>query len=145
MKNIRHAGIAVSDLDRSLHFYRDLLGLKVAKRKEESGEYIDRICGLKNAAITTVKLSADDGSLVELLYFHSHPGKGTVKKEIYATGLSHVAFTVEDANKEYKRLSKAGVVFNSPPKLSPDGYAKAAFCKDPDGVFIELVQVLKES
>lgn len=144
MKAVRHAGIVVSDLAKSLRFYRDLLGLRIAKQKEESGEYIDAICGLKNARINTVKLAAGDGSLIELLYFYSHLNAGRGKSDIFDIGISHVAFMVEDVDKEYDRLSKAGVLFNSPPKVSPDGYAKVAFCKDPDGVFVELTQVLEK-
>ncbi|MBI3088771.1 MAG: VOC family protein, partial [Candidatus Colwellbacteria bacterium] len=60
-------------------------------------------------------------------------------------GCTHVAFTVANLDKEYKRLTEAGIVFNSPPQLPPDGYAKVAFCKDPDGTLIELVEVLEKS
>lgn len=143
MKAIRHAGIVVSDLEKALHFYRDLLGLKVDRRMDESGDYIDRISGLKNVKVTTVKLAADDGNLIELLYYHSHLRKANTDKGICRIGISHVAFTVEDLNAEYERLSKAGVPFNCPPQTSPDGYAKVTFCRDPDGNLLELVEVLK--
>ena len=43
----------------------------------------------------------------------------------------------------YNRLVEAGVYFNSPPQLSPDGFAKVTFCKDPDGSLIELVEELR--
>ena len=142
MKTIRHTGIVVSDLEQALHFYRDLLGLKVVKRMDESGKYIDRISGLKNVKVTTVKLAAEDGNLVELLYYHSYLGRRDAKKDLRRIGISHVAFTVRDLDLEYKRLSKAGVQFNSPPQISPDGYAKVTFCKDPEDNFIELVEEL---
>jgi len=140
MKAIRHAGIVISDLEKALHFYRDLLGLKVAKRMDESSDYIDKISGLKNVRVTTVKLAADDGNLIELLYYHSHLRKVDAEKEICQIGISHVAFAVENLDVEYERLSKAGVQFNYPPQTSPDGYAKVTFCKDPDGTPIELVE-----
>ncbi len=142
MKAIRHTGIVVSDLESALHFYVKLLGLKVTARKDESGDYIDKILGLKNATVTTVKMTAEDGNLIELLYYQSHPRKLAKAKEIYATGISHLAFTVANVDAEYERLSKADVSFNSPPQKSPDGYAKVTFCRDPDGNFIELVEML---
>lgn len=142
MKAFRHAGIVVSDIERSLRFYKELLGLSVEKRSDEGGAYIDRVCGLRKSRLTTVKLAASDGNLIELLQFHSHPDKGLVRK-IYRSGLSHVAFTVDDIDDEYKRLSCKGVEFISPPETSPGGKARIAFCKDPDGVFIELVQVME--
>ena len=140
-KDIRHTGLVVSDLKKGLHFYRDLLGLKVFKNRHESGRYIDLIFGIKNANVKTIKLSAADGSLIELLYFPSYRKK-YFRKKIYEIGFSHVAFTVKEIDKEYKRLLKAGVEFHSPPQFSPDGYAKVAYCRDFDHNPVELVQVL---
>jgi len=57
-------------------------------------------------------------------------------------GASHVAFTVENVEKEYRKLQEQGVVFTCEPQVSPDGKAKVTFCVDPDGVPIELVQEL---
>lgn len=143
MKALRHAGITVSDLERSLRFYRDLLGLRLVKKMDEAGSYIDVISGLKRGAVTTVKLSAEDSSLIELLYYHFQP-RLRQKKVLSSIGASHVAFTVDDIDKEYSRLLAEGIKFNSSPQVSPDGYAKVAFCQDPDGVFVELVQVLEK-
>ena len=144
MKAVRHFGIVVSDMERSLRFYRDLLGLKVVREMEESGEYIDNMLSLQNGRVTTVKMSADIGStLVELLEFKSHPRQPHGDHEVCSVGPSHVAFTVDNLDAVYRRLSQAGVPFNAPPQLSPDGYAKVTFCKDPDGTPIELVEVLE--
>ena len=143
MKTIRHIGIVVSDLDKALCFYKDMLGLKVVKDTNEPSDFIDTILSLKNTSLRTVKMEAHDGNLIELLYFKSHPEKPK-KRGITEIGCSHVAFTVENIDELYNKLTKKGVVFNSSPKISPDGYAKVAFCKDPDGTFIELVEVLKE-
>ena len=142
MKSIRHTGIVVGDMEKAIHFYVDLLGLKVTKRNDESGEYIGKILGLKNVKVITVKMAADDGTLIELLYYHSHPHKTVEAREIYDKGLSHLAFTVAYVDAEYKRLSEAGTSFNSPPQTSPDGNAKVAFCRDPEGNWIELVEML---
>lgn len=142
MKAIRHMGIVVSNLEPALDFYTGLLGLKVIKRADESGEYLDKVLGLKNVAVSTIKMAADDGNLVELLYFQSHSGKPAKNRKICDNGLTHIAFTVEDVNAEYERLSNAGVPFNSLPQKSADGYAWIAFCRDPEGNFIELVEML---
>ncbi|MDD5436306.1 MAG: VOC family protein [Candidatus Omnitrophica bacterium] len=142
MKAIRHSGIVVSDLERSLSFYRDIIGLKVVKKQEESSEFIDKICGIKGSKLTTVKMAADDGNLVELLFFHSHRAPRQCRN-LYDIGPSHLAFTVQDIEGEYKRLLGKKVEFISPPAASPNGYVKVAFCKDPDGVFIELVEMME--
>jgi catechol 2,3-dioxygenase-like lactoylglutathione lyase family enzyme len=118
--------------------------LKVVKRMDESGEYIDRMTSLAKVNVTTVKMAAEDGNLIELLYFHSHPMLPGRKQGMNRIGVSHVAFTVNDLEAEYERLQAKGVAFNAPPQHSPDGYAKVTFCQDPDGNLIELVEVLSE-
>ncbi len=141
IKNIRHTGIVVNDLDASLYFYKELLGLKIIKQLDESGSYIEHVLGLQAVKVTTVKMATPDGQMIELLKYYSHESEKTARR-IYDTGLTHIAFTVDDLNSEYNRLKSEGVLFNAPPQLSPDGYAKVNFCRAPEGTFIELVEVL---
>ncbi len=137
---IRHTGIVISNLEKSLHFYRDLLGLKIKRDMLEGGEFIDSISNLKNVKVRTIKMSADDGNLVELLWYKSHPRKSGGAKEICTTGVSHIAFTVENIDYEYKRLKDRGVKFHCLPQISPDNKAKVTFCRDPEGNLVELVE-----
>lgn len=142
MKALRHVGVVVSDMEKSLAFYRDLLKLKVVKDFSDEGGYIDSILGLKGVKLRMVKLITEDGSMVELLHYISHPRTPLPERQICEIGCSHIAFTVSDIDSEYERLSSVGVEFTSPPFVSPDGHAKVAFCREPNGVFIELVEVL---
>jgi len=143
--SIRHIGIVSKNLERSLSFYCDLLGFEVIKRMGESGEYIDRMLVLEGVKVTTVKMAASDGNLIELLSFHSHKGEQECERKLYDIGISHLALTVDDLDYVYQKLISNGVTFNAPPQPSPDGYAKVTFCMDPDGNFIELVEVLKNN
>jgi catechol 2,3-dioxygenase-like lactoylglutathione lyase family enzyme len=141
---LRHAGIVVTDLERALGFYRDLLGLKIVRTMDESGPYLDNLLGLKDVRVTTVKLAPEGGgALVELLFFQSPIANAQGKRGIYEIGPSHVAFTVQDLDGLFQRLSRAGVSFTTAPQISPDGLAKVAFCQDPDGSPIELVEMLE--
>lgn len=142
MKTIRHTGIVVSNMTQSLKFYRDLLKMKVVKNFKEQGNYINTILNLNKVKLWMIKLIADDGSMIELLEFSSSKAKKTNSSTINNVGCSHISITVDDIDKEYNYLKKNGVEFNSLPCISSDGYAKVAFCKDPDGFFIELVEVL---
>lgn len=135
----RHAGIVVTDLEKSLHFYVELLGFKVINRSEECGEYIEFMLALAGVRVTTVKMEGPDGSVLELLEFQRPMGPVT-KHQIFQIGISHLAFTVDDIEAEYLRLSKAGVGFNSGPILAQGGKAKVCFTWDPDGTYLELVQ-----
>ena len=141
IKNVRHTGIVVIDLETSLYFYRDLLGFQIVKQMEETGDYIDNISSLRNVKVTTIKMTSSSGQMIELLKYHSHPAEQKTR-EISEIGISHIAFTVDDLNIEYGRLKDKGIQFNSPPQLSPDGYAKVTFCRAPEGTLIELVEVL---
>ena len=141
IKEIRHTGIVVADLETSLYFYGSLLGFKVSKQMEEAGDYIDNISLLQNVKVTTVKMTCPSGQMIELLKYHSYPAKRSTR-EIFEIGISHIAFTVNDLNFEYERLKKKGIQFNAKPQLSPDGYAKVTFCRAPEGTLIELVEVL---
>ena len=142
MKAIRHTGIVITNLEKSLPFYRDVLGLKIQRDVMEQGEFIDRISGLKNVKVRTIKMSADAGNLVELLWYESYPRESEGAKEICTPGVSHLAFTVENIDYEYQRLKKRRIVFHCPPQISPDGKAKVTFCRDPEGNLIELVEML---
>lgn len=141
MKAMRHTGIVVNDLEKAIHFYRDILGLKVQREMTETGEYIDNLFALEGVRVKTVKMAANDGNLLELLYCESH-SRNFINRGICDTGYSHIAFTVESLDFEYDRLKKDGVKFNSAPQVSPDSKAKVAFCYDCEGNLIELVEEL---
>jgi catechol 2,3-dioxygenase-like lactoylglutathione lyase family enzyme len=139
MKGIRHIGIVVSDLEKALHFYGDILGFKVKRDMIESGEYIDNLSALKEVQVRTVKMAADDDNLIEFLYYQSNP-RSLKEKDICDIGYSHIAFIVENLDEEYRRLKAKNIKFNSPPQISPDGKVKVAFCRDAEGNLIELVE-----
>lgn len=141
--HFRHVGIVVADLEGALSFWRDVLGFRVVRRMEESGPYLDALTGLERAMATTVKLAAPDGQLIELLHFHSHPDRPAWSGRSCSTGLTHVAFTVDDLDGAYRRLSSSGVRFMCPPQLSPDGAAKVTYGVGPEGILLELVEMLR--
>lgn len=142
--HIRHTGIVVADLERALSFWCDVLGFRVIKQMEESGPYLDAMMGLRDVRVTTVKLAAPDGNLIELLRFHSHPDKPAWTGTPYSTGITHIAFTVDDIDATCVRLRAAGVKLFAPPQLSPDGNVKVTYVSGPEGLLMELVEVLKK-
>lgn len=115
-----HTMVRVSNLDASLDFYCNQLGLRELKRSEnERGRF------------TLVFLAApgDEGACVELT-FNWDP-------EVYTAGrnFGHLAYQVEDIYAVCSRLKAAGVTINRPPR---DGHM--AFVRSPDGISIELLQ-----
>ena len=115
-----HTMVRVSDLERSLDFYCNKLGLKELKRMEnEKGRF------------TLVFLAApgDESAQVELTY--------NWDPEAYTGGrnFGHLAYAVDDIYALCQRLMDAGVTINRPPR---DGHM--AFVRSPDGISIELLQ-----
>jgi catechol 2,3-dioxygenase-like lactoylglutathione lyase family enzyme len=140
--NIRHTGIVVTDPDRSIQFYTNHLGFKMKLDMIESGKYIDNFTNLENVEVRTMKMSLENGDMIELLWFKTHQEIPSGGQSLTNVGCSHLALTVENLEDTYKKLGSAGVLFTSPPQISPNGFAKVAFCADPDGTLIELVEEL---
>lgn len=140
---IRHTGLVVTHMERALHFWCDVLGFSLVKQMEEFGPHMDAILGLKDVRVTTAKLVAPDNNLVELLYFHTHPDKPSWEGKTNSTGFTHIALTVDDLDETCEKLLKEGVIFHAHPQFSPDGYAKVTYGQGPEGVLLELVEVLK--
>jgi catechol 2,3-dioxygenase-like lactoylglutathione lyase family enzyme len=139
---IRHTGLVVADLDGALLFWRDLLGFRVEKQMNESGPHIDAMMGLKDVRVTTVKMTAPEGGMIELLHFQSHPDLPAWQGKPHSTGFTHIAMTVGNLDEVYKKLGAVGVVFPAQPQYSPDGTVKVIYCKGPEGVLLELVERL---
>ena len=139
---IRHTGLVVADLGVALRFWCDLLGFKVARQMDESGPHIDAMLGLKDVRLTTAKLTAPEGGMIELLFFHSHPNQPAWTGTPYSTGFTHVAMTVKNIDNLCESLKKEGVIFFAPPQRSSDGKVKVTYCRGPEGVLLELVEIL---
>jgi lactoylglutathione lyase len=122
-----HTMIRVSDIDASLDFYCNKLGLIEFSRKDyEKGRFtLIFLCAPED------KNLADENRkpLIELTY--------NWDKEEYAGGrnFGHLAFRVDNIYKICEKLQDNGVVINRPPR---DGHM--AFVKSPDGISIELLQ-----
>jgi lactoylglutathione lyase len=115
-----HTMVRVTDLDTSIRFYRDALGLEVLSTKE-----------VPNGRFTLVFLAApgDHSAQIELTY--------NWDPEVYTGGrnFGHVAYAVEDIYAACRRLAEHGVTILRPPR---DG--RMAFVRSPDGISIELLQ-----
>ncbi len=115
-----HTMVRVTDIDESLKFYVDALGLKEVRRMDnEQGRY------------TLVFLAAEDDeqAQVELTHNWDHEEYGNGRN------FGHLAYQVENIYDTCKQLMDAGVVINRPPR---DG--RMAFVRSPDGISIELLQ-----
>ncbi len=146
---IDHVNIVVSDLERSLHFYRDLLGFPEIRRARLEGDWIESIVGLKGVCADVVYVQPPGGGpRIELLSYVMPPGTSLPGTTIPNTvGLRHIAFRVDDIHAEYERLQNEGVQFVGPPTQVPPGAVKhdagqktLCYFRDPDGVILEFAE-----
>ena len=108
VKGYRHTGIICKDIQASLIFYRDFLGFEVIQDFWDDSKYINDITGITGANIHMIKLKADDGTVLELLDYVTHP-TDVVKQKIYNVGACHLALQVYDIEEAYIELSKKGI------------------------------------
>ncbi len=137
----RHVGIAVSNMDRSLEFYRDLLGFTVVVDEIEEGEYLSRLIDIQNAKGHVVKIAAPDGTVIELFQFLSHELEKPPVHAFNLMGCNHIAYTVDNIEKLYEELKDRGVHFFSEPLSSSYDPVKTMFCYDPDKTLIQFVNI----
>jgi len=137
----RHTGIITNNMEGSLKFYRDLLGLEVIQDFWDDSDYINTITGIKGANVHMKKLKAQDGTVVELLEYVTHP-TDIIQQPIYNVGACHLAFHVNNVEDAYERIFRAGIHLISRPVVSSEGIAKVCFCIDPNNIRVELVEMI---
>ncbi|MEN5170010.1 VOC family protein [Brevundimonas pondensis] len=122
-----HTMVRVRDLEASLHFYRDLLGLVQTRRMDSEAGRFSLI--YLAAPQDTARAETEKSPEVELTF--------NWDLEDYQGGrnFGHLAFEVEDIYAVCQRLMDGGVVINRPPR---DGHM--AFIRSPDGISVELLQ-----
>ena len=142
IKGIHHAAISTSDLDRSLKFYRDLLGFKVTFELDfgEGDEVLQRLMALGGKAAGRLALLRADNAFIELFQFTSpSPQPVDPRRPVCDHGLTHVCLAVTDIDAEYTRLQAAGMYFHCP--VQEFGNLRVTYGRDPDGNVVELLQV----
>ncbi|MDQ7060112.1 MAG: aminotransferase class III-fold pyridoxal phosphate-dependent enzyme [Sulfurimonas sp.] len=140
MLKLRHVGIVVRDLKKSVAFMKIYSALTLFKEMLEEGEYVEKLVGLKNASIHWAKLQAQDGTLIELLEYKDSEFR---QKDNYAAnrlGCSHIAISVADIDTIYEKLQQYNCKCNSKPLNSPDGKVKVMYAHDIDGTILEIVE-----
>jgi glyoxylase I family protein len=143
IKMFHHTAISVRDLDRSIHFYRDVLGMSLEWRRDHSkSEVLGQVNALKDVDVSYAMLIGWGGR-IELFHYHSPEGLPYPSgKPVCDKGITHFAFQVEDIDDLYERLVAQGVCFNTPPMEVRPG-VKVAFFHDVDGITVELLQYPK--
>src|SRR5207237_298849 len=125
LERLTHVGLCVSDLERSLRFYRDLLGFRSVKEIEVEGEPADTLLGLRDVKLRAAYLERD-GVTLELLRFARPPAPPPRRRTLHEPGLTHLSFRVADLDATLAAVRAAGErvldeTLLRPPALPPPG------------------------
>jgi catechol 2,3-dioxygenase-like lactoylglutathione lyase family enzyme len=143
MQKLAHTGFTVRDLERSLVFYRDVLGMSVVFKQEKQGGYLAQIVGYENAHVRMAHLEFEpNGHRIELFEYREPEAHGDAG-EPRDVGITHVCLAVKDIDAVFERATDAGADPISAPVLVDTGAnagGRGAYIRDPDGIIIELFQ-----
>ena len=138
---LQHTSFTVSDMARSLAFYRDVLGLEVVFNSVEAGATfkgpeLDNLTGCPGSELHIVFLKIY-GDMLELIQY-TPKGKALEGNKASDTGSAHVCLKTENIQALYKKLSENGVKIHFPPQSL--GSVDVMYFRDPDGIIIESMQ-----
>ena len=143
--NFVHVGLVVEDLDQTARFLT-LLGFDCDKPAAYSGEWIDRVIGLENAAVEVVMARGPDGSdMFEVVSFDS-PSAAAQEPAPAANqpGLRHIAFTVDDVPGVVDRVREAG--WDTVGEIvNYENTYLLCYLRGPEGLIVELAERIGES
>lgn len=144
-----HVSFTVRDLEASVKWYTEVLGLDFVRSQDQRNEYTSRLVAFPNAHLKvaqlcvpgqTVPISRHHIELVEYV----HPRGEDIPLDTNRTGVGHWAFIVDNIHAEFTRLKALGVHFKADgPVAIEEGVNKGGYTvyfTDPDGITLELLQ-----
>ena len=149
LQQIDHVNLVVRDLPKMIRFYVDVLGMVVSKEVTISGEWVERVVGLRDVEAEVVYLELPAGPRVELIYYRRPMSpEPSPENSAHLLGLRHLAFRVDDIEAIVSRLKQAGASFQSEVTTVPGAqvqYAGGAqkrlvYFRDPEQNLLELCE-----
>jgi catechol 2,3-dioxygenase-like lactoylglutathione lyase family enzyme len=141
MAGLNHVGLTVSDLERSIAFYRDTVGMKFGMRTQIQGEWFDVLTHNRGAEIDVAYLSLGDFSLQLVQYLAA--GGDALPLAHHRIGNPHLCIEVEDVDAKRRSVLDQGG-FGATPIVDIMGSGiRSFYVADPDGVPVEFLQLAR--
>jgi catechol 2,3-dioxygenase-like lactoylglutathione lyase family enzyme len=143
---VHHTSFTVADIDRSVAFFRDVLGLEVLHVREVRDEYFSRIVGLPDCLVRAalLRLPGENHCLELFQYLNPIPRLANeAPPRPCDPGSGHLSFLVDDLPGYFEQLQNRGVNFVSQPvriTAGPNLGGYGLYLRDPNGILIELFQ-----
>jgi glyoxylase I family protein len=139
-----HTGITVSNLERSLAFWRDVLGFELSHTAHQKGEFAKEITGVEDAELKLAVLKTPGGHKIELLEYLAPADRKRTNSRPCDVGFVHVALLVEDLDVVLGHIAASGYKAAGKPQTltrGPNAGKRVVYVRDPDGTTIEFMQV----
>ena len=140
-----HTGITVSNLERSLSFWRDVLGFEYSHTTHQKGKMAEEITGIAGAEINLAVVRAPGGHKIELLeYLAPADRKKHIDLRPCDVGHVHVALSVDDLDPVLQKISASGWKAAGQPQMletGPNAGKRVVYVHDPDGATIEFMEL----
>lgn len=139
---LRHVGIVVEDITKTVITFKKLFGLKVKSNIiKSSGPYISNLIGFKRAVIKTAILKIEDDNRIEIIEYVKPK---MLKKKISPNnlGVSHIALTVSSMKKFVNKAKKFKIKLIGEPMLNTDRSVKVVYAIINNEIICEVVEVL---
>ena len=137
-----HTSFTVSDLDRSLAYFCDVLGFELLNRSPRDPAFIELVVAIPGADIEVAYVQAP-GHRLELIQYRGPDGRRRVESRPCDAGFAHVAFDVDDIDAVIAASKDAGVLPLGPPQdldRGPNKGGRVVYTRDADGITIEFIQ-----
>jgi catechol 2,3-dioxygenase-like lactoylglutathione lyase family enzyme len=138
-----HTGITVSNLERSLAFWRDVLGFEFSHSAHQRGEMAEQITGVKGAELKLAVLKTPSGHKIELLEYLAPADRKSANLRPCDVGSVHVALLVHDLDAVLERIAAFGWNAAGKPQTltkGPNAGKRVVYVRDPDGTTIEFME-----
>ena len=112
IKGINHIGISVSDLDRSIDFYRNLLGMEVVVRRPFDGPQYEEVLALPGTRGMVALLRSATAQIELFEFVEPAPVRANARRPVSDYGITHLCIEVTDIESEYARLKSRGIDFH---------------------------------
>lgn len=140
---IVHIGVSVFDLEKSVQFYRNVVGMEIEYHTSHEGEKISRVVDVPDSRLRVCVLQKGSVRL-ELIDYGKPEKKQVAYPDQSVPGLIHIAMKVADVDEAYRRMKALGYGFNSEPMVTRENGPKICYFRGPDNVIMELYEGLKK-
>lgn len=138
-----HTSFTVSDLDRSIEFFRDCFGFKLESKAPRDPKLVSHITGVEGANVVTAYLRGP-GHVLELIQYRAPAVRGKVWARPCDTGFAHIALDVDNMEEAVKKAAGFEVKAVASPceiDAGPNKGRKIVYLRDWDGVTVELIEI----